>query len=329
MTVSSTQSSAAFHAFPMGPHLRAYLGIPDEAYRGGVAPQRTEADIQALTAHLKAWHGSRPQLATGDAVDLLDELVAMDLPEAVLDLAAGYPAEAFQDDFRAQLSLGVAAMLVGRLTDAEAHFRAAQGLMPEEPAPYVNLVQILLAGGRLDEAEVWLMAGLDAEANNLRLWDLLASLYQERYGEYLPDQLMAIAEKRCSWAGLSLAANLTTTGDRYLKANLLERLYHQGERDAQFLVELTGAHGIAGEFAKIPPLVWQAERLATKGLPWQLHVHCAQAQLAMGQGGEALAQLAKAQRDPLLPDDAKAALAELEDEARHAAAQEAAPRDLH
>ena len=131
----------------------------------------------------------------------------------------------------------------------------------------------------------------------------------------MPDTLLVLAEKRCSWAGLALVANLTTTGDRYLKASLLERLHHQGERDPQFLIELTAAHGVAGDFAKIPPLVWQAERLSTKGLPWQLHAHCAQAHLALGANTEALVQVGKARKDPQLPPEGLAALDELAQEA--------------
>jgi tetratricopeptide (TPR) repeat protein len=303
------------NAYPMGPQLRAYLKIDPAAYRGAAAPRPTAAAAEAMTAYLRRYHDEAPRLGAAAALDLLDELVSMDLPAAATRLAERYPEAVPETDFRAQLALGVASMLLGDLEPAAAHFRAAQAAMPEEPAPYVNLAQILLSQGRLDEAEIWALAGLDAEPNHFALWDLLASLLRDRHGEYMPETLMALAEKRCSWAGLSLAANLISTGDRYLKASLLERLHHQGERDPQFLIELTAAHGVAGDFAKIPPLVWQAERLSTKGLPWQLHVHCAQAQLALGKNDEALAQLEKAKRDPMLPPEAVAALDELAAEA--------------
>ncbi len=303
-----------FKSYPMGPHLRSYLGIAEDLYEGEVSPHHDSDEAEALTHFLASYHRqakAKQRLTKTEIVDLLDELVTMDLPTAALQLAEEYPDIKNAQDFRAQLAIGVAAMLAGDSDAAEAQFRQAQELIPEEPAPYVNLVQIFLNQGRLDEAELWCMAGIDAEPNHFALWDLLALLLREKQGEYMPDTLFGIAEKRCSWAGLSLAANLTTTGDRYLKAGVLEKLYHQGERDPQFLIELTGAYGIAGDFAKIPPVIWQAENLNTKGLPWQLHVHAAQALLSLNQPSDAVRHLEKGLAAETLPDEARGALTEL------------------
>jgi hypothetical protein len=301
----------------MGPKVRAFLGLEGAEYQGDVDERRSEQEVAAFTEHLEA---ESARLTDPEAfADLLDELVSMDLPEAVLRLAAARPELVEPADFRTQLAVGVAAMLRGDLPEAEDRLRAAQGALPEEPAPYVNLAQIFLNQGRRDEAELWALSGLDAEANNYRLWELVAVIYRDRFGEYAPDRLLQLAEKRASWAGLALAASMTTTGDRYFKLNLLERLYHQGEREPQFLVELTAAMGVAGFFERIPAVVWQAERLAQKALPWQLHVHCAQAQLATGKPDECRRELEKARRDTQLPAEAKAALEELEAEAIEAA----------
>lgn len=304
-----------FRRFPMGPKLRAY--VSGSAGEPAESPlERDDRVDQAFVHYLNSLHEVRAQgLATSDVVDLLDELTAMDLPDGVLELAARRPEVLGGGDFRAELAVGVAAMLTARFEEAEQRLRVAQELLPAEPAPYVNLAQIFLAQDRAEEAELWCVSGLDADANHFALWDLLAEILQGRYGDYMPERLMQLAEKRNSWAGISLAANLTTTGDRYLKANLLERLYAQGERGGEFLVELTGAFGVAGQFEKIPAVVWQAERTNAKGLPWQLHLHVAQAQLALGKTDEALAALAKARRDERLPAEASAAIAELEQEA--------------
>lgn len=313
----TVRPSERWSRFPMGPQLRKYLGMDEQAYAGADAPARSDEDAAALTRFLAEWHGrGAPRLSDAQVVDLVDELVTMDLPEAALGLAARHPQAIKADDFRAQLALGVAAMLAGELAQAEECLRRAQEVLPAEPAPYVNLVQIFLQQERLDEAEVWANAGLDAEPNNLHLWDLTATVLQARFGEYMPDELLRMAEKRMSWAGISLATGLITTGDRYLKATRLETLYHQGERDAQFLIELTGAYGVAGQYEKIPAVVWQAERMASKGLPWQLHLHVAQAQLALDRNDDALASLAKARKDPMLPPETRDALDELEREAR-------------
>lgn len=314
--MSIMQSEAyQFRQFPMGPNLRTYLQLGD-AYAGESTPRREPEDEARLTTYLRTHHDNNIVRLTGaQVVDLADELVTMDLPVAALELALRRPDDFPAHDFRAQLTLGVAAMLTGDLVASEAALRKAQAAMPEEPAPYVNLTQIFRSLGRIDEAEVWCLAGMDAEPNNLRLWDLLAGLYQTRFGEYLPEELLRVAEKRAAWAGLALAADLTTTGDRYFKANLLERLYAQGERDHQFLIELTGAYGVAGQFDRIPPLVWQAERASTKRLPWQLTMHGAQAQLALGLGTECLDWLAKLSTDSTLPVEARSALDDLKKEA--------------
>ncbi len=300
----------------MGPKLASYLGLSAAAEPEDKLPRGTFFD-QAFVHYLRSLHEVRlPGLATSDVVDLLDELTAMDLPDAVLDVSTLRPEVLGGGDFRAELAVGVAAMLTARFEEAEARLREAQRVLPAEPAPYVNLAQIFLSQDRVEEAELWCVSGLDADANHFALWDLLAEILQGRYGEYMPERLLQLAEKRNSWAGISLAANLTTTGDRYLKANLLERLHAQGERGDEFLVELTGAYGIAGQFEKIPAVVWQAERMNTKGLAWQLHAHVAQAQLAMGKPDECLAAVAKARKSEHLSPDAAMALAELEHEAK-------------
>lgn len=312
--------------FAMGPKLRAFLGIQDEAYAGHLQADRTDASAREFSEYLATYtreragedHGLDGALLS----DLLDELIAMDLPGAVLALASEHGERLSSDDFRAQLCIGVAAMMGGDLSEAEERFRAAQQLLPEEPAPYVNLVQIFYSQGRADDAELWAVSGLDADPNNFRLWELVAVLYRDKFGDYTPDRLLQLAEKRASWAGLSLAASLTTTGDRYLKLSLLDKLYFQGERDPQFLIELTAAMGVAGELERIPQIVLQAERLSQKGLPWQLHAHCAQASLALRNVDDALVAVEKARKDKDLPDEGRAALDELVQEAREALAQE-------
>jgi hypothetical protein len=87
---------------------------------------------------------------------------------------------------------------------------------------------------------------------------------------------------------------------------------------------------VAGDYARIPPLVWQAERLAQKGLPWQLHVHAAQAQLALGAVDEARKQLAKARTAEHVPPQIEAMLDDLARECDEAAQQAGvnAPSDL-
>jgi tetratricopeptide (TPR) repeat protein len=303
----------------MGPKLRAFVGIPAETYQGTKDPG---PEFPAALVEYAVQRGIRDE---AELSDLIDELVTMDQPRAALGLAARFPAQVDAGDFRTQLSLGVAGMLAGDHDTAETAFRAAQGVLPDEPAPYVNLVQILMHQERHEEAEIWAEAGLDADRNNTRLWELVARLLSTAFGDYVGAEVERRATKRDAWAGLALAADLTTTGDRYYKLTLLERLYPQGEREPGFLVELTAAYGVAGDYAKIPQVVWQAERLSQKGLPWQLHVHVAQAQVALGKYAEAMHAIAKARRAEHAPEGLHAMLDELERECADADAE----KNLH
>lgn len=305
----------------MGPKLRTWLGITEADYRGEEAGERSDADAQGFTDFVLAWADQEPLEDEAMLVDLLDELVSMDLPEAVLRLCDKGKALWSDSDFRGQLAVGIAAMLKGDLELAEAYFVKAQALLPSEPAPYVNLVQIFLHQERTDEALTWCLAGLDADRNNLRLWDLLAATLQDQHDEYFPEELLKVAQSRRAWAGLALAADVSGTADKFFKLNLLQGIYDEGERDSIFLVEFTAALGIAGELEKIPTIVWQAEKAASSALPWQLYVHAAQAQLGLGRAQEARAQLSKAKRQTNLDEQGQQALNELAsmiDEGEHA-----------
>ncbi len=258
------------------------------------------------------------ELPPADMEALLDELVTMALPYTALELVRKFPTVKDSTSFSTQLAMGVAAMMAEDLTEAESAFRRAQELIPEEPAPYVNLGQIFIRTSRPRDAEIWIMAGIEAQANHHALWELLYQLLLETKGDYAPEEVLAIAQDKSSWAGTSLATSLMTTGDRHLKASHLEKFFHLGERDPLFLIELTGAYGIAQEFEKIPPILWQAEKLSTKTLPWQLHAHGAQAEIALGAYDKALVHVKKARKDKFLSDAGTLALEELEVEIQQA-----------
>jgi tetratricopeptide (TPR) repeat protein len=257
-------------------------------------------------------------LLPSDREALLDELVTMALPLTALELVKQFPSVTESTSFSTQLAIGIAAMMADDLTQAEAAFRRAQELIPEEPAPYVNLGQIFIKTSRPRDAEIWIMAGLEAQANHHPLWELLYQLLLDTKGDYAPEEVLAIAQDKSSWAGTSLGTSLKTTGDRHFKASHLEKFFHLGERDPLFLIELTGAYGVAQEFEKIPPIVWQAEKLSTKTLPWQLHAHGAQAELALGAYDKALVHVKKARKDKFLSEAGTFALEDLEAEIQQA-----------
>ena len=320
-------AASAFSTYPMGPNLRRFCGISDAEYQGDHGNTPTTAEQAAFAAWLADVFLDREVQNSEELTDLIEELVGMDLAQTALRLVAQYPELLSLDDFRTCFQIGNAAMLAGDLDRAEDSFRAAQELIPEEPAPYTNLAQIFLHQGRFDEAREWIDAGLEAEPNNALLWERLASLEhainQERFGA----RVLEAAEKRQSWAGLSLASDLVDGGDPMAKFARLDKLYSFGLRDHEFLVELTAVMGSVGKYDTIPQVVWQAQRLGSTQLPWQLWLHLAQAELAMNKAEECRAALRMAEADKLLPNQVRQVIAELERECAEIPVQ--APTTVH
>lgn len=300
--------------YPMGPKLRLYLGISEADYRGDSEPRCEVADKVQFVDYIDKFYDETPAEDEAQLVDLLDELIAMDLPDGVLRLWHKGRELWTGDDFRGQLAVGIAAMLRGDLEIAEAALVAAQKLLPQEPAPYINLGQIYQAQERWDEALLWLEAGLEVDPNSLRLWDEIALALRAKHGEFFPELLMQLAERRSSWAGLALAADVLPSTDPGLKLKLLKQVGAGLENDAQYLIELTAAMGQAEDYAAIPTLVWRAERESSSPLPWQLYLHAAQAQVALGHNAEAHAQITKARRGAGNNQEALGMLRYLEDE---------------
>ncbi len=297
---------------PMGPNLRGWLGINDELYSGDKTSNSDELDWNAFEDFIAKNAQENPFLDETELIDILDELVAMDLPKAAVSLFESSRKIWSGSNFRGELALGVASMFLRHLDEAEEHLVKAQQLMPEEPAPYINIVQILLHKGDVSGARKWVEAGLEAEPNNFKLWDQLADIYNEEYGPEMGTKIEAIAQEKTSWAGSCLAAEVNQSGDTQMKFRTLQPFYSKGERDHDFLIELTAAMGIAGEYEKIPQVLWDAEQNSTTGIPWQLHMHCAQAYIALDDKPAAMKHLDHAKKTPHIPDEAVQMIKEIE-----------------
>jgi tetratricopeptide (TPR) repeat protein len=285
--------------------MREWLGVAASDYCG----ERTENPSAEQVATFSEWVVTHMEDSTPkDAdhlTDLLEELVGMNVPLLAMKLADAYPHLFPHDDFRANLHLGNAAMLVGDLAKAEIAFMTAQKIVPEEPAPYINLTQIYCHDGALKQAKDWCLAGLDAESDNTRLWELLAWIEQTAPGSSHESTAKAIADHAKtlnSWAGTSLACDLLNAEDPLTKLAALETFWDEGLRDEEFLIEWTAVLGMAGRYDRIPAIVWQAEKAASNQLPWQLMAHLAQSYLGLGRDAEALTTLDKLLRFKGLPD---------------------------
>lgn len=337
------------HSLPIGPFFKKIFKISTESFNpqdrtprvnlpelqemSAIHPRVQVSDILPPEAHTQIepidldffkflvanWDPSSSNsgpssVAMEDILALFDELVSMALPLTALTLVHLEPSLKESHSFAPQLGIGVAAMMVRDLKTAEAAFRKAQSLIPEEPAPYVNLIQIFMETGRYRDVDLWMEAGLEAAPNHHNLWELLYQRVHTVHGDFTPEKILEEARTKGSWAGVSLATSLLSTGDRHLKSRELERFYSLGERDPLFLIELTGAYGVGEEFEKIPPIVWQAQKMNSKTLPWQLHAHGAQAELSLGSPTRAQVHIDLARKDRFISKEGLQALAELESE---------------
>jgi len=265
--------------YPMGPVLAKWLEIGKPA--NDMSDQNREGFINFIL-EFGAEHAVNSE---EKLIDLVDELVTMDLPLAALKLIDMNSQLWTRRDFRGSLAEGIAAMITGELPRAELCFASAHESAPDEPAPYSNMAEILLMDQRFDEANQWVLTGLQAANNHYRLWELFLSLTRMKASDEhsLARLVFEQANELNSWAGTSLAAEIDPEANPNTKVTLLEPFYHAGERDEEYLIEFTGALGASGEMEKIPQIVWTAERMAGKDLSWRLYIHCAQSYLAMGK----------------------------------------------
>lgn len=305
--------SKTWRSYPTGPHLKTYL----ERVVGDHLDRRTGDDFSGFITDVFT---ASPPSAHDEAADLVDELVAMDLPNAALALAALCPFLSDSRDFRVPFALGVAAMLTAKLDRARQYFAWAHELAPAEPAPYVNLAMIGAQVGDQDAALDWCQRGLSGEPNHPKLWEILGAQWVQTFGEdEAARRLSALSSTLGSWSGASLAASLVPSADPRDRTNLLLPFYERGERSDDFLVELTAGLGIAGEYDRLLAVIAEAEERRGRGaeLPWQLHVHAAQALVGLSSAANLAAadsRLARALADPNLPPNAKAALASFAEE---------------
>ncbi len=292
--MSNGRSSAQgfdFGSFPMGPTLRKYVGVSG-SYRGEIAGKVSDEAARAFAEALLAYAADH-EISDGSLlVNVLEELVTMDMPVAALQMYEAHRDIFPAGDFRAQFHLGNAAMLSGSLVIAEQALGEAQKLVPGEPAPYVNMAQIMIFDSRLEEARQWVEAGIDADPDHFGLWEMLAWILQQQEVPDHPKSIERLAREKNSWAGLSLAADLVAPDEPERKLNALEEFYAAGNTSEDFLVEYTAVLGQCGLYDRIPAAIWRARPSGSSTpLSWKLKLHLAQAQLASDKFSDARSSL--------------------------------------
>ena len=243
---------------------------------------------------------------------LLDELASLKLHDAVLCCIDHHPRHKENFGFNELLFEGATAMVCGQLKRAELSLKHAHHLMPTETAPVINLAKIFLDSTQWHKAKLWIEAGLTAHPNNLKFWNLWVDYLYEQTPTHAIDltQLRAKAAKLHSWQGVSIVGKLHINqqlqqagADPYHDIDInrnshhheiylsgvrqvlhdLAVFYHEGERELEFLIEYTALLGAAGQYKKIPPIVWEARHSTDGLLPWQLEHHAIHSALALDQ----------------------------------------------
>lgn len=287
--------------YPMGPHLKSFLQIRESEYRGDNAPPASKERLQEFSSFLIDYFQDHKPENHGQFVDLIEEMTSMGLSGVVMQFVEINADQPVEGDFRACLALGSSLMLESELDEAALFLRQAQGLAPMELAPYVNLVSIYFSMEQDEEAMHWADRALTLDANNPRVWEIIASIYMYQDRATAGEKVRAKADANLSYAGMSLAAELIDPNDRLLKAQLLGDAFDSGSRDDEFLIEYTAALGLAEQFEKIPQILFRLEKMENKALHWKLFAHGAQAYLAMNKQDEAQELIQKASRSPHIP----------------------------
>jgi eukaryotic-like serine/threonine-protein kinase len=132
--------------------------------------------------------------------------------------------QAYPRDYRAHLDLGNQYISLGEWEKGREAYAESQRLGPDNVAPYVNLVEALLALQRFDEA---LQVGQQAQTRKLDNLLLRANLYAVAFvrtdAQAMTEQLQWFASKPEEYIGLSLASDTEAYAGRLHKATELTK----------------------------------------------------------------------------------------------------------
>jgi hypothetical protein len=313
--MTSPDSPQKWNNFPIGPQTRMYIGLEPE-----IPENYTHFDqesFEVFTKYLETFIETHPAVSEEELVNVMQELVQMGIGDLAVRLHKVSEVIDLSNNFLGLLHLGSGALKANDLELAEGSFALAQKLVPEEPAPYVNLARLFFHQQKDELCEQWVQGGLEADLNYYGLWEVLGLLYQHKFQEQSGQKLREFAEQKHSWAGLSLSALLIDVDDKLLRVQLLEPIYESGERDVDFLIEYTAALGAAAIYDRVSSIVWDANKQSQQ-LPWQLNAHAAQSHIAMEQWPQAIHAIELALKSTDISEQAHTDLVSLREEAEQA-----------
>ena len=288
---SSLEIPIQIASFPMGPHMISVLGIVEGQYLGHLNMNPSESDCIAYQEFLLDHLDSISIESSDQLTDVIEELIGMNFPILVVKFAQAFHNLVQEFDFRTQLHLGNAYMMIGDFASAEFSYKRAQSLILEEPAPYINLVQIYCEEARFALAETWCQAGLKIDPNNTKLWEFFTWIQRRLNQDLVLERVEEIAKQLNSWAGKLLSIDLLETDPMKAAAAkliVLNEFYQEGIRADDFLIEYTAVLGLNGQYEKIPLVIWQQEKSGRSTLPWQLYAHSIQALMGLGRDDQAM-----------------------------------------
>ena len=307
-----SSSQDLLQTYSLSPAMARVLGIPLQPTGQPLPDNMAGAVEEQVIAKME--QNGLPEGVTLE--QFVDEATAMALPRAAITAYQTSSQKALYDhDFRVQLGLGVCHMLSGQSEAAKAFFQQAKRILPDEPAPYTNLLQLLLQQGHLAQARQLIEEALAQVPNHMPLWECIRQVLQETSEGNLAEAIQRLAERHDSWLGQMLAAELKDL-EPLTRLKICQEFYDQGERDPQFLMEYTARLGMVADYEAIPRVI-AAAKSGQGQLPWQLLAHELEAYLAMEDTAAALTALDRMRGRQDLPDAAHQYLNEVASELTH------------
>lgn len=255
--------------------------------------------------------------------DVILELFELRYPSVILALCDHEFCQEYQTRFQHLILEGAASMLAEDLERAEQCYLKSHQLRAEEPAPYVNLVQIYILQAQYDVARKWLSQGFRRFPQHASLWEykyilFMQSSSQDKQRDECVEHIRLCALKQNSWMGFVLYYELLMENQveedqldlQHQKTTKLAYFFAQGERDIHFLTEYIGALGESEQYSKISSVIWQIKE-AGVALPWKIELQHAQALMAQKELSAAKVILNKLEAQDNIPSHVREYLNDL------------------
>ena len=207
------------------------------------------------------------------------------------------------------LDQGNNALSEAKYQDALQYYIAAQREDETQISAYINLALTYRQLENIEDSLKVTLKGLEFDKNSYRLWELLAAIYAEKFGEAeYGDLIKNKATAVNSWVGLLLHCHIAGNESINEKIKCLENFRSQNEIDQRYFAELSALYGQNDQFEKILDLHQEAllqQHLTEEPLDWRIRIHLLQAYFALNKQDEAFRLSQELFESPAIPESVK------------------------